>query len=77
VANRKEYTPHYPDLWNQARMDELVTRWTREVWDKQEDVDPNNESRWGDLAMGFALGNSLSPDQAVDFELYVAHLRLI
>jgi len=40
-------------------------------------VDPNNESRWGDLAMGYALGKGLDPDQAVDFELFLHHLKRI
>ena len=78
MAKKKEaYTPIYPDLWDQAKMDHLAARWIYGVWMKQTDIDPNSESNWGDLAMGFALGAELRPDSAFDFVLYMKHKRVL
>ena len=71
------YSPVYPDQWDEDEMFHLVTMWTIEVWNKKDEVDPNSESKWGDLAMGYGLGKGLVPDQAVDFELFLSHLGLI
>jgi hypothetical protein len=73
----KIFSPCYPDLWDQAVMDELAARWKQDVWDIRVDVDAQGDSCWGDLAMGFALGNSLTPDQAFDFERYTHHLGIL
>lgn len=77
AKKREPYIPAYPDKWEKNRMLMLSWAWKREVLDQAHDIDPNNESRWGDLAMGYALGKGLSPDQAVDFELYLSHKRWI
>lgn len=73
----KIFTPCYPDLWDQAVMDELAARWKKDVWDIRDEVDPNRSSDWGDLAMGFTLGNGLTPDQGFDFERYTHHLGIL
>ena len=71
------FSPVFPDLWDQSVMDEIAAKWKQDVWDVQDEVDANSESSWGDLAMGFALGNGLSPDQAFDFERYMSHLDIL
>jgi hypothetical protein len=73
---KKEYFPIYPDLWDADEMFHLATTWRIDVYEKAQEVDPFSESKWGDLAMGYALGKGLSPDQACDFELFVSHLGI-
>ncbi len=58
-------------------MDELAARWKQDVWDIREEVDTFSEADWGDLAMGFALGNGFTPDQGFDFERYMHHLGIL
>ena len=71
-----KYEPIYPDKWKERDMWYLALRWKVDVYDKAELVDPHSESKWGDLAMGYALGAGLDPDQACDFELFVSHLKI-
>ena len=77
AKKREPYQPIYPDKWSKGRMLALSWVWKREVLDQAHLVDPNSESKWGDLAMGYALGKGLDPDQAADFELYLSHKRMI
>lgn len=76
MAEKKEYIPMYPDLWDEDEMFHLATCWHIDVYEKAHEVDPHSESKWGDLAMGYGLGKGLSPDQACDFELFVSHLGI-
>ena len=77
AKKRGLYQPIYPDKWKRGPMISLSWAWKKDVLDQAHLVDPNNESRWGDLAMGYALGKGLDPDQAVDFELFLHHLKRI
>ena len=43
-----------------------IERWKKDVWDKQEDVDPDNELYWESLAFGYFIGLGLSIDDAYD-----------
>ena len=41
-----------------------IEQWKHDVWDKQKDVDPDNELYWESLAYGYFLGLGLSVDDA-------------
>ena len=43
---------------------ELAHAWRTEVFDRGEDIDPNDEHLWSSLALGFALGRGATIEQA-------------
>ncbi len=44
-----------------------IERWKKDVWDKQTEVDPDNETHdWESLALGYFIGLGLSIDDAYD-----------
>jgi len=43
---------------------ELITQWCKDVADHASEVDPGSEEDWGSLALGYALGKGLTPDEA-------------
>ena len=47
-------------------MQTQIERWKQDVWDKQKDVDPENELYWSHLALGYFIGLGLSIDDAHD-----------
>ena len=44
-----------------------IERWKKDVWDKQKEVDPDNELYWESLAFGYFIGLGLSIDDAYDY----------
>lgn len=43
-----------------------IEKWKHNVWDKQKDVDPENELYWGSLALGYFIGLGMSVQDAED-----------
>lgn len=43
-----------------------IQAWKEKVYDKQKEVDPDNEHHWYSLALGFALGLGYEPKQACE-----------
>ena len=43
-----------------------IEQWKRDVWDKQDEVDPEGELYWSHLALGYFLGMGLSLEMAQD-----------
>ena len=43
-----------------------IELWKKNVWDKQEEVDPGNERDWADLALGYFIGLGMSIEEAED-----------
>jgi len=43
-----------------------IEQWKQDVWDKQKEIDPDNELYWNSLALGYFLGLGLSIDDAHD-----------
>jgi len=43
-----------------------IESWKADVWDKQTEVDPDNELYWSHLALGYFLGLGLSPEHAAE-----------
>ena len=41
-----------------------IEKWKKDVWDKQKEVDPDNELYWSHLALGYFLGLGLSIEVA-------------
>ena len=55
----------------------LVLKWKEQVFDRAEEVDPNNEMDWEDLAIGFFLGLGQSVEQAEELLSAVIEWNLI
>ncbi len=44
-----------------------IEAWKKDVWDKQAEVDPDNETHdWGSLALGYFIGLGMSVEDAED-----------
>lgn len=43
-----------------------IEQWKKDVWDKREEIDPDNELYWSHLALGYFIGLGLSVDDAQD-----------
>jgi hypothetical protein len=56
---------------NPLKLQELVTLWKSQVYDKGEEIDPTNEQDWYSLAIGWALGKDLTPDEAHAFANHI------
>ena len=55
--------------------EKLIARWKDEVVGRGEEIDPNDEIDWYDMAVGFFLGAGLSPDTALEHALEVTYRR--
>lgn len=49
----------------------LVTKWRENVYNFSGLIDPLEQEHWPSLALGYALGNGLSPEDAQEFQRYV------
>lgn len=69
----------YPkDMFGYSPDPETVARFKAEVHDQAELVDPGCEHHWGDITLGWALANGMSPDGEVrgsahDFARYIRY----
>jgi hypothetical protein len=43
-----------------------IEQWKKDVWDKQDEVDPDSQLYWGHLALGYFLGLGMSIEDAED-----------
>jgi len=43
-----------------------IERWKKDVWDKQDEVDPDSELYWRHLALGYFIGLGMSIEDAED-----------
>jgi hypothetical protein len=41
-----------------------IEMWKEDVWDKQDEIDPEKELYWNSLALGYFLGLGLSIEDA-------------
>jgi hypothetical protein len=41
-----------------------IEKWKIDVWDKREEVDPDNELYWSHLALGYFIGFGMSLEDA-------------
>ena len=41
--------------------------WKKEVWDKAEEIDPNDEFYWYSLATGWAIAHGMKIEDAIEF----------
>jgi hypothetical protein len=53
----------------------LIKRWKAEVVARAEEVDPDDERDWYDMAVGFFLGAGLPIDASVEHALEVTYRR--
>lgn len=44
-----------------------------EVSDRSDRIDPDNREDWRSLAVGWAIGKGLKPEDAVDFAIYIRY----
>lgn len=54
-----------------------IEQWKEDVWDKQEEVDPDNEYLWTSLALGYFLGLGMSIEDAEESVRLADKLGLI
>ena len=43
-----------------------IESWKADVWDKREEIDPDDDLLWSHLALGYFLGLGLSNEDAHD-----------
>ena len=55
----------------------LIDRWKTIAFDRPEEVDPDDERDWFDLAYGFFLALTSNPEQAMELTLRVEELGLM
>jgi len=53
-------------------MKKLTEEWKKDVYDRSNDVDPENKEDWYSLALGYALGKGKTPKFAIKF---ASHIR--
>jgi len=41
-----------------------IEMWKKDIWDKQDEVDPGGERDWADLALGYFIGLGMSIEDA-------------
>lgn len=51
----------------------LEAEWKLKVYDKANEIDPNDELCWYSLSVGFALQAGLSPEDANHFARYIRY----
>lgn len=47
--------------------DQAIALWKEKVWDKEQEIDPNQEEDWGSMAVGFALALGFTPEESYKF----------
>lgn len=53
--------------------DELYADFKKNVYDKSEVIDPDEELMWDSLFMGYALAKGFTPSQAHDMTIYARY----
>jgi len=54
----------------EGNMEELIEMWKKEICDKSEEIDPEEELCWKSLFVGFLIGKGIDIETATDYKLY-------
>ncbi len=54
-----------------VNIEHLAELFETQIFDKADEVDPSSSEDWSSLALGWALGKGLTPEDAHEFVTYV------
>lgn len=57
--------------------EEDIKKWKENVYDKEQEIDPDQEQDWRSMAIGFALGCGYSTEEAYIFANTLDSKRLL
>lgn len=51
----------------------LERKFKLEVYNRANDIDPDDDQDWFSLTLGWAIAKGLSPEEAINFALYIRY----